>query len=100
MLTKIQFLLKKIFLYKYRFTDNVIESLTNHQIIPNLMVQRICTTIWVTYDSLRSLSIFNEEASKYFVVIKFLAKSPSIDIRPECRHNSNILISIYNLKVC
>lgn len=64
------------------------------------MVQRICTTIWITYNSLRNQPLFIEEASNYFVILKCLAKSPSIDIRPECRHTANILINIYYLKVC
>jgi len=64
------------------------------------MVQRICTSIWISYDNLRNLSLFADEASQYFVVLKFLAKNPSIDIRAECRHNANILINIYHLKVC
>lgn len=82
------------------FTDKAIESITNSQIIPSSMVKRICTTIWVTYNSLRNLSLFDEEASKYFIVLKFLAKSPSLDMQQECRHSANILINIYHLKVC
>lgn len=84
----------------FSLTDRAIESMTNSQIIPCSMVQRICTTIWITYDSLRNLPIFIEEASKYFIVLKFLAKSPSINIQPECRYTANILINIYHLKVC
>lgn len=64
------------------------------------MVQRICITIWVTYDTLRNFSIFKEEASKYFILLKFLAKSQSINIQQECRRSANILINIYHLKVC
>lgn len=64
------------------------------------MVQKICTTIWITYDSLRKLSLFSEEVSKYFIVLQFLAKSPSINIRQECRQSTNILINIHHLKVC
>lgn len=64
------------------------------------MVQRICITIWITYNSLRKHSIFIEEASKYFIVLKFLAKSQCIDIRQECQHSVNGLINIYYLKVC
>lgn len=64
------------------------------------MVQRICTTIWITYDSLRKIPLFDEETFKYFIVLKFLAKSPSLDIQPECRRSANILINIYHLKVC
>lgn len=64
------------------------------------MVQRICTTIWITYDSLRKIELFDEETSKYFIVLKFLAKSLSLNIRPECRRSANILINICHLKVC
>lgn len=64
------------------------------------MIQRICTTIWITYNSLRKHSIFVEEASNYFIVLKFVAKSPCIDIRQECQYSANSLINIYHLKVC
>lgn len=84
----------------YSFTNKAIESITNPQIIPSSIVKRILTTIWVTYDSLRNQTLFVEEASYYFIVLKFLAKSPSLDIQQECRHNANILINIYHLKVC
>lgn len=84
----------------FSLTDKTIELLTNSQIIPKSMIQKICTTIWITYDSLRKLSLFSEEASNYFIVLQFLSKSPSINIRQECRQNTNILINIHHLKVC
>lgn len=84
----------------FSLADKAIESMTNPKIIPSSMVQRICTTIWITYDSLRNLPLFVEEASKYFTILQFLAKSPSINIQPECRHSANVLINIYHLKVC
>ncbi|XP_050441522.1 uncharacterized protein LOC126846278 [Adelges cooleyi] len=86
------------FLIESGFTDKAIESITNPQVIPSSIVQRICTSIWITYDSLRHMPLFAEEVSKYFEVLKFLAKSPSVDIRPECRHNANILINIHHIK--
>ncbi|XP_060837150.1 uncharacterized protein LOC132919505 isoform X1 [Rhopalosiphum padi] len=86
------------YLIESGFTDKAIESLTNPQIIPSSMVQRICITIWITYNSLRKHSIFVEEASKYFIVLKFLAKSQCIDIRQECQHSVNGLVNIYCLK--
>lgn len=64
------------------------------------MVQRICTTIWITYDSLRNISLFAEEASKYYTVLTFLAKSPSINMQEDCRRSIIILINIFHLKVC
>jgi len=64
------------------------------------MIQKICTTIWITYNSLRKHSIFVEEASNYFIILKFLAKSQCLDIRLECQHSANGLINIYYLKVC
>lgn len=64
------------------------------------MVQQICSTIIITYNSLRNLPRFVEETSYYFTVLAFLAKSFSIDIHLLCRHNANILINIHYLKVC
>lgn len=86
--------------YLFSLADKAIESMTNPKIIPCSMVQRICTIIWITYDSLRNLPLFVEKASKYFTVLQFLAKSPSINIQSECRFSANILINIYHLKVC
>ncbi|VVC25678.1 Hypothetical protein CINCED_3A000948 [Cinara cedri] len=85
-------------LIEFGLTDKAIESLTNSQIIPSSMVQRICTTIWITYNSLRNQPLFIEEASNYFIILKCLAKSLTIDIRPECQRTTNILINIYYLK--
>lgn len=84
----------------FSLTDKAIESITNPLIIPCSIVQRICTSIWIIYDSLRNRPLFVEEASKYFIILNFLAKSPSINVRQECRHYANILINIYYLKVC
>lgn len=64
------------------------------------MIQQICTSIWIAYDSLRKLSHFSEEVSKYFIVLQFLAKSPNVNIRQECRQSTNTLINIHYLKVC
>lgn len=84
----------------FSLTDKAIESIINPQIIPSPLVSRICTSIWITYNSLKNLLLFVEEAANYFTVVKFLAKSPIINIRPECRRNANILVNIYHLKVC
>lgn len=80
-------------------TDKAIESIINPQIIPSSMIQKLCTSIWITYDSSKSIPLFEKEASHYFVILKFLAKSPIVDIQLECRRNVNILINIYYLKV-
>ncbi|XP_050522143.1 uncharacterized protein LOC126894881 isoform X2 [Daktulosphaira vitifoliae] len=79
-------------------TDKAIESIINPQIIPSSMIQKICTSIWITYDSLRNIPLFEKEVAHYFVILKFLAKSPIVDIRLECRQNANILINIHYLK--
>lgn len=64
------------------------------------MIQRICTTIWITYNNIRNISLFIEETSNYFTVLTFLAKNPNINMHKECRHSTHILINIFHLKVC